>query len=210
MSSRPLVLTPAHTAVITMELQRGVVGDLSALPELAAGATAILPGVAEICAATRRSGGHVVHATMAIRPGGEGFTTNSPIQAASLRSNLDLLTVGSPGVDLVPELAAESTDTVAARHTGMTPFTGTDLHDTLQSLGVDTVVATGVSINIGILGLVLSAADLGYRVVVPTDAVVGLPASYGDAVLQGTISLLATLSTVEAVVGALSSGHPHD
>jgi nicotinamidase-related amidase len=65
------------------------------------------------------------------------------------------------------------------------------------------VVATGVSINIGILGMVLSAADLGYRVVVPTDAVVGLPASYGDAVLQGTISLLARLCRVNDVIAAL-------
>jgi nicotinamidase-related amidase len=208
MSRRPLVLSPSTTAVITMELQRGVVGDLSSLAELAAAATAILPGVAQVCAAARAAGGHVVHATMAIRPGGEGFTTNSPIQAASLRSNADLLTVGSPGVELVPELEVQPTDVISARHTGMTPFTGTDLHDTLQSLGVDTVVATGVSLNIGILGMVLSAADLGYRVVVPTDAVVGLPADYGDAVLANTIGLLATLSTVGDVVAALKAGHP--
>jgi nicotinamidase-related amidase len=186
-----------------MELQRGVVGDLSVLAELAAGASVILPNVAAVCAAARQAGGHVVHATMAMRPGGAGFTANSPIQAASLRSNVELLTTGSPGVELVPDLDVQPTDVVSVRHTGMTPFTGTDLHETLQSLGVDTVVATGVSINIGILGLVLSAADLGYRVVVPTDAVVGLPAGYGDAVLQGTIALLATLSTSAQVVAAL-------
>jgi nicotinamidase-related amidase len=202
-SGRPLVLVPATTAVITMELQRGVVGDLATHAELVAGASAILPGIAAVCAAARAAGGHVVHATMAFQPGGEGFTTNSPIQAASLKSNVDALAMGSPGVELVAELGAEPSDVVAVRHTGMTPFTGTDLHETLQSLGVDTVVATGVSINIGILGMVLSAADLGYRVVVPTDAVVGLPASYGDAVLQGTISLLARLTTVEGVVAAL-------
>jgi nicotinamidase-related amidase len=186
-----------------MELQRGVVGDLATHAELVAGAAAILPGVAGACAAARSAGGHVVHATMAFRPGGEGFTTNSPIQAASLRANVDALAEGSPGVELVADLGAGPTDTVAVRHTGMTPFTGTDLHETLQSLGVDTVVATGVSINIGILGLVLSAADLGYRVVVPVDAVVGLPASYGDAVLQGTISLLARLCRVNDVIAAL-------
>jgi nicotinamidase-related amidase len=205
MSSRPLHLVPASTAVITMELQRGVVGDLAAHAELVASAAAILPRVADMCAATRAAGGHVVHATMAFRPGGEGFTTNSPIQAASVRNNLDSLVAGSPGVELVPAIGAEPTDAVSVRHTGMTPFTGTDLHDTLQSLGVDTVVATGVSINIGILGLVLSAADLGYRVVVPTDAVVGLPASYGDAVLGNTIALLATLSTAGHVVAAFNS-----
>jgi nicotinamidase-related amidase len=203
-SGRPLVIEPAHTAVITMELQRGVVGDLATHAELVAGAATILPGATALCSAARSGGGHVVHATMAFRPGGEGFTTNSPIQAASLKSNLDTLTVGSPGVELVPELGAEPSDVVAVRHTGMTPFTGTDLHETLQSFGIETVVAAGVSVNIGILGMVLSAADLGYRVVVPTDAVVGLPASYADAVLQGTISLLARLCRVDDVIAAFS------
>ena len=53
-----------------------------------------------------------------------------------------------------------------ADHTGAAHFV---------RMGVTTVIATGVSLNVGILGLCLSAADLGYRVVVPTDAVVGVP-----------------------------------
>ncbi len=205
-ASRPLELVPGRTAVVTMELQRGVVGDRSGHAELVAAAATILGNVAELCAAARSARGHVVHATMAFRPGGEGFTANSPIQAASLRSNVDALVTGSPGVELVPEIGAEPIDVIAVRHTGMTPFTGTDLDQILRSHGVDTVVATGVSINIGILGLVLSAADLGYRVVVPTDAVVGLPAEYGDAVLRNTIALLATLTTTEAAIAAINRG----
>ena len=54
--------------------------------------------------------------------------------------------------------------------------------------------------NIGILGLVLSAVDLGYQVVVPTDAVAGVPISYGESIMQGTISLLATLTTTDEIV----------
>ena len=34
---------PGHTALITQECQRGVMGDLSQLPELASAAKAILP-----------------------------------------------------------------------------------------------------------------------------------------------------------------------
>ena len=43
-----------------------------------------------------------------------------------------------------------------------------------------TVVAIGVSLNVGVLGLVLSAVDLGYQVVVPTDAVAGVPEAYAS------------------------------
>ncbi len=49
----------------------------------------------------------------------------------------------------------------------MSPFTGTSLDTWLRSLGVETVVATGVSVNLGVLGLAIEAVNLGYRVVVP-------------------------------------------
>ena len=200
--NRPLQLDPATTAVVTMELQRAVVGDLASHPDLVAAIAPRLPAVASVCRAARAAGAHVVHATVTFLPGGEGFTTNSPIQRASARANAELLAVGSPGAELVAEIEPSPEDVVAVRHTGMTPFNGTDLHATLQSLGVETVVATGVSVNIGVLGLVISAADLGYRVVVPRDAVAGLPEDYADAVLSGTIALLATVTSADDVEAA--------
>ena len=71
------------------------------------------------------------------------------------------------------------------------------------------MIATGVSLNVGILGLCLSAADLGYRVVVPTDAVVGVPPHYGAEVLHHTIASIATLTTTEEIIDAwgLLPGH---
>jgi nicotinamidase-related amidase len=65
-------------------------------------------------------------------------------------------------------------------------------------------VAVGNSINIGILGLVLAAVDLGYQVVVPSDAVVGVPVEYGESVMENTISLLATVVPTDDVVDAWS------
>jgi nicotinamidase-related amidase len=200
--SRPLELDPATTAVVTMELQRGVVGDLATHPDLVAAMSPRLAAVAAVCSAARAAGARVVHATVSFRSD-VTFTTNSPIQRASARANASVLAEGSPGVEVVADIGPSPDDVVAVRHTGMTPFNGTDLHERLQQLGVDTVVATGVSVNVGILGLVISGADLGYRVVVPRDAVAGLPASYADAVLDGTISLLATVTTTDDVVAAL-------
>ena len=94
------------------------------------------------------------------------------------------------------------------RHHGLTPFTGTDLDAVLRSLGCTTVVACGVSLNVGVLGLCLTAADLGYRVVVPTDAVVGVPAGYGDDVLANTLAMVATLSTVDDLLASWVKGGP--
>jgi nicotinamidase-related amidase len=90
------------------------------------------------------------------------------------------------------------------RRSGVSPFAGTALDVTLRNLGVRTVVATGVSVNLAILGLAIEAVNLGYRVVVATDAVAGTPVDYADAVLDGTIALLAARLTVDQIAAVWS------
>ena len=47
----------------------------------------------------------------------------------------------------------------------------------------------------------MSAVDLGYQVVIPTDAVAGVPLEYGETVMEGTLSLLATLTSTDVLIG---------
>ena len=112
---------------------------------------------------------------------------------------------GSEAVEAVPELGDTGADLVSWRRHGLTPFTGTDLDALLRSAGIDTVVAAGVSLNVGVLGMCLSAADLGYRVVVASDAVVGIPVEYGDAVLTNSLVGVVTMRTVDEILAAWSS-----
>jgi nicotinamidase-related amidase len=84
----------------------------------------------------------------------------------------------------------------------MTPFTSTPLDQILRNMGITTIVATGNSVNIGVLGLVMTAVDLGYQVIVPRDAVAGVPKDYADAVIDNTIAMLATVCTTDDLVAA--------
>src|SRR5581483_7513569 len=93
-------------------------------------------------------------------------------------------------------LAGDPHDIVESRRHGISPFGGTSLDATLRGLGVTTVVATGVSVNLGIFGLVVEAVNHGYHVVVPTDAVAGVPADYAEAVVANSLALLATMTRV--------------
>ena len=86
------------------------------------------------------------------------------------------------------------------RFHGVTPFHGTELDSLLRNLGVRTVVATGVSVNVGVLGLTIEAVNNGYQVVIPRDAVTGTPDEYVNAVLTHTLRLLASLVSVDDVV----------
>jgi len=196
------LLAASSTAVLTMELQRGVVGDRASIPDLAAevAARGVLAAAGRLTAAARAAGVPVVHCTAEFRPDRAGSATNAPLLAVMAKRPNHLL-VGSPEAEVVPELGSDPRDLVVPRLSGVSPFAGTALDVTLRNLGVRTVVATGVSVNLAVLGLAIEAVNLGYRVVVATDAVAGTPADYADAVLDGTIALLAARLTVDAIAG---------
>jgi len=195
------LLDPGSTAVLTMELQRGVVGDLASMPHLrdAVKAENVLAHTARLLEAARRVGARVVHCTAVFRTDRAGSPVNSPF-AAALRKKPVGPVIGSPEAEVVPDLARHGSDLESARMHGMSPFIGTNLDPTLRAEGIRTVVATGVSVNVGIFGLVLEAVNFGYRVVIPTDCVAGLPADYAAAVLENSLSLLATRVESEEVV----------
>jgi nicotinamidase-related amidase len=199
------ILDPSTTAVLTMEMQNGVVGEdalFGALvEELARAGT--LGTVKRLCAGARDAGARVVHCTVETRPDGAGSTENCKIFAMSAKQRREQgvtpTDLGTPGVELIDGLE-DPRDIVVPRMHGMTPFTSTSLDQILRNLGIRTVIATGVSINLGVFGMALTALDLGYQVVIPTDAVAGVPREYADAVLEHSLSLIATLTTTDEVL----------
>ncbi|SEF57710.1 Nicotinamidase-related amidase [Nonomuraea solani] len=192
-----------RVAVLVMEMQRGVVGDLTKFPELvdACARHDVVPNAARLLHAARHAKIPVIHCTAAFRPDRAGsHTDNCPFIVSLLKDPAHMLE-GSPAIEVLPELLGAD-DLESRRHHGFSPFTGTSLDMTLRSLGVSTVVALGVSLNLGIPGLALEAVNLGYRVTVVKDAVAGIPEDYARAVLKHTISLLAGRATVTELVGA--------
>ena len=200
-----VMAAPSKTAILTMEIQRGVVGDLSSFPQLAAAAerAGVVANTARLLAAARPLGIPVVHCTAEFRADRAGTTVNCQLVAAVLH-NPDHLLAGTAATELMAPLGPEPTDLVSPRLHGVSPFSGTSLDTWLRNLGVGTVVATGVSVNLGVLGLAIEAVNLGYQVVVVRDAVAGLPQDYAEAVLDNTFPLISTLTTVDALLEAWS------
>ncbi len=196
--------TPSSTAVLTMELQRGITGDLAAMEELAkeVRAAGVIDNAARLCAAARAAGASVVHCTASFRPDEQGSSFKSRLSKASRKLNQGRLNIGEPGADVMPELDPQPSDVIVNRIHGMGPFTSTSLDQILRNMGITTIIATGNSINVGVLALVLSAHDLGYDVVVARDAVAGVPKEYADAVLANTIGLLSTVVTTDDIIAA--------
>jgi nicotinamidase-related amidase len=194
------LIDPAHAAVITSECQNGVIGSDSVLPELAtAAAASVIPNGARVCSAARAAGVPVIHCTAGRRPDDRGSNRNARLFGALLRSPVRI-DLGTSAADVVPEFAVAPEDFVLARIHGLNPMAGTDLDPVLRNLAATTLVIVGVSVNVAITNLVMDAVNHGYQVVLVRDAVAGVPASYADAVIEHTLSLLATVVTTEDVV----------
>ncbi|MFD7916083.1 cysteine hydrolase [Streptomyces sp. NPDC059752] len=194
-------LDPATTALLTVECQNGVVGEESALPELAKEArdSGMLERVAALVDAARGAGVQVLHAVAERRPDGLGANTNARLFRAAERLPVRQL-IGSRAVEVAAPIVVADQDLVVRRLHGLSPMAGTDLDPLLRNLGIRTLVVTGVSSNIAIPNTVFDAVNLGYRVVVPADAIAGVPASCTAEVIRNSLALVAAITTAEELL----------
>ena len=190
------LVKPEHTAVVTSEVQRGVVDEKSVLPELAAAAVPAIADMGRLLKGARAAGVSVVHCLATRRADGRGSNRNARLFGA--------LRGGGLTPEVVTALGPEPEDLQLVRYHGLSPMGNTDLDPVLRNLGVTTVVAVGVSVNIAITNLTFDAVNAGYQVVIPRDAVAGLPADYVDAVFANTLALVATITTVDDLLALWS------
>lgn len=200
------LVVPTQCALVLQEVQNGVVGRPSVLPELAAAAAAVglVPNCARLVAAARTAGVPVFHCTAETRTDGIGANRNARLFRGVDKAALQL----APGTDAVrvpDEIGVADSDVVLPRYHGLGPMTGTQLDPMLRNLGVRTIVGVGVSVNIGMTDLAFSAVNHGYQVVFPRDAVAGVPSEYADAVLDNTLRLVTTLTTTEELLAVWST-----
>lgn len=197
----PELVRPRHTALVTQECQTGVIGEPSVLPELAAAARKeLVPNVARLVRAARRAGVPVVHCLAARRADGRGSSTNARLFMAARASPVALLP-GTAAVEVLPDIGVEGSDLVLTRLHGLGPMSGTELDPILRTLGTRTIVGVGVSVNVGMTNFVMDAVNAGYQFVLPRDAVAGVPESYAEAVLEHTLSLIATVVQTDDLLG---------
>jgi biuret amidohydrolase len=82
-------------------------------------------------------------------------------------------------------------------------FHDSDLDHVLRSAGVDTVAVLGVATNASVEGTARGASDLGYRVLVVSDACsAATPEAHAASV--ESMGLLAEITTTDDVIAALS------
>jgi nicotinamidase-related amidase len=196
------ILDTVSTVLLTVECQQGVVGPGSALPELALAArsSGALANVARLVAAAHENGVQVIHAIAERRPDGRGANHNARLFRAAERLPVQQLS-GTTAVRVAPPIEVTEEDFVVRRLHGLSPIQGTEVDALLRNLGCRTLVVTGVSANVAIPNAVFDAVNRGYTVVVPKDAIAGVPSEYTPAMIRNTLALVATVATTDEVLG---------
>jgi nicotinamidase-related amidase len=125
----------------------------------------VLANAAKLLAAARAAGAMVAYAKADHRA---DRATHAPI-VTDEESRPPVITGGTREAEVVPELAPREGEYLIPKHR-WSAFYGTYLDHALRTRGADTIVLCGGSTEIGIASTAYAARDLGYNLVIASDA----------------------------------------
>ncbi|MGH7805024.1 MAG: cysteine hydrolase [Candidatus Binatia bacterium] len=194
---------PQSTALLMMECQVGVLDPSGKFGFLGRRSEekGMLAAIGKVLGACRETKRPVVHCLAAGRADGGGRFLNAPL----LRGSGTSLLTDPERARVVAPLTPIASDYQVARLHGVSPFHDTELDSILRSLGVTTIIATGVSANVAITGMLIEAVNRGYEAILPTDCIAGAPTEYEELQIKFCYRNLATLTTADDVVAAMSA-----
>jgi len=152
----PLTTLDPQTALVLIDLQKGIVGLPTAHPS-----AEVVARAAEMAGAFRRRGLPVV--LVNVVGAAPGRTDPQPARKAP----------GPDWAELVPELGAQPQDIRVSKKT-WGAFTGTGLEAALRERGVTQIVLAGISTSIGVESTVRQAQELGFNLTLAVDAMTDL------------------------------------
>jgi biuret amidohydrolase len=197
---------PNKTAIVINEMQQGIAGRLvpPALKNLADAVRErdVVGHLARLLRAARKAGAVVCHGVYETRADGLGMSVSTPLVEQMIKSGKLPFVRGSEAAAIIPELGPEPQDFVISRTHGWHPFEGTELDSILRDIGIKTVIAAGVSINIGVQGIVVEALNHNYRAIVASDCTAGFPAEYAEMSLKYGVGIVARIATAKDIVAA--------
>jgi ureidoacrylate peracid hydrolase len=158
----------------------------------------VLANAAKLLAAARAARAMVAYARADHRA--DGGTTAPTLRDTGPRA--PLTTSGTPEAAIVPELAPRPDDYMVPKHR-WSAFHGTYLELALRARGVDSIVLTGGSTEIGISSTAYAARDLDYNLVVVSDACTSAKRDVHEQLMREVFPRLARVRTTAQVLEML-------
>lgn len=216
-------LSPRSTALVIIDIQnRALKPEFAGLARLlqqthphiaeyliARGQQLVVPNTARLLEFFRRHGLRVIFTTVgpALADGSDWI---SPIRhgygdmqrATGVRS---LHPVGTPAHAVIDELKPGA-DELVINKTTSSAFHSTGIDLTLRTLGIDTLVCTGLVTNACVELTARDAGDRGFKVVIVDDACVAMDQAMHDACLRAFRVFLGNVRTTDEVLHELAVG----
>ena len=187
-------LDPAKTALVIIDLQKMILSRETKPYS----ASEVLERNVKLADAVRAGGGLVVCVHVSFSPDFKDRLTQTTDQAA-------IAGTPQPGYDeIAPELKPNSEQTITISKRQWGAFHGTDLDMQLRRRGIDTILLTGISTNIGVESTARSAYEHGYQLYFLTDAMSCLSVEEREHTLKHIFPRIGHLCATDEVLERLA------
>jgi nicotinamidase-related amidase len=185
---------PAHTAVLSMDCQTGIVSIYARDDK-----DAFLARVATTLNHARARGMTVIHVRVGFRPGLPEINSRNLLFGA-IKSSIQRQQLFEEPLGAIPAAIAPKNDEAVITKHRVSAFTGTDLAMILRAKEIDTLVLFGIATSGVVLSTLLDAADEDFRLAVIKDCCADLDSNLHDCLVQKLFpSRAAVLSAQEFV-----------
>lgn len=188
----PLHLDPAKTALVVIDLQKGIV----VIPAAPHSSADIVRNSSLLAKHLREKGGTVVYVRVDI-----ANVLQLPVDAPYRTSNAPPPPPSAS--ELIPEAGFQPGDLlITKRHWGA--FAGIELEQALRQRGIDTIVLTGISTNFGVESTARQGTGLGFAFVIVEDACSSRDADDHRFAFEKIFPRLARVRKTDEVLAALA------
>ncbi|MEM6664258.1 MAG: isochorismatase family protein [Pseudomonadota bacterium] len=203
----PISITPGKTALLIQDMQKDVILPGGAFADSGSPQHAhdqnVIANSARLAAACRRAGVTVIHVWFVCEPGHPKMLQNAPLFEGLVGANA--LVRGTWGVAPVSGLEPAQGDLVVEKMS-MSAWETSRLEGYLRRGGIDTIINTGAWTNMSVEHTARTAADKGFRVLLPEDACSTMNEDWHRASVEYAMQNVATVTSVDAVIAALGGG----
>jgi nicotinamidase-related amidase len=191
-------MDPAHTAVLSMDCQAGIVSIYTREAK-----DAFLVRVASVLNHARATGMTVIHIQVGFRPGLPEISSRNALFGA-VKSSVQHQRLFREPLGAIPDtIAPQDNEIVITKHR-ISAFAGTDLDMILRANDIDTLVLYGIATSGVVLSTLIDAADADYRLAVIADCCADLDSTLHDCLIQRFFPARGSVLSSEGFIGASS------
>jgi nicotinamidase-related amidase len=169
---------PAHTAVLSMDCQTGIISIYAKDDK-----DAFLSRAASVLHHARASGMTIIHIQVGFRPGLPEVSSRN-ILFGAIKSSAQHQKLFQEPLGAIPSVIAPKEGEIIITKHRISAFTGTDLAMILRANEIDTLVLYGIATSGVVLSTLLEAVDADFRLVVIKDCCADLDSQVHDCLIN--------------------------